>query len=44
MPYNKEKFDNIVKICSLKRDFSILEHGDMTEIGTKPFPPSEPPA
>ena len=33
--YDKEKYDEIIKICQLKRDLEILPYGDLTEIGEK---------
>lgn len=34
-PFNKEKYDEIIKICCLTKDLEILKYGDMTEIGEK---------
>ncbi|CAI4516287.1 CFF_collapsed_G0023080.mRNA.1.CDS.1 [Saccharomyces cerevisiae] len=34
-PFNKEKYDEVVRVCSLKADLVILPAGDMTEIGER---------
>ncbi|CAD6626380.1 HN1_G0035860.mRNA.1.CDS.1 [Saccharomyces cerevisiae] len=34
-PFNKEKYDEVVCVCSLKADLDILPAGDMTEIGER---------
>ena len=34
-PFNKEKHDEVVRVCSLKADLDILPAGDMTEIGER---------
>ncbi|AJS08919.1 Yor1p [Saccharomyces cerevisiae YJM1388] len=34
-PFNKEKYDEVVRVCSLKADLDILPAGDMTEIGER---------
>ncbi len=33
LPYEKEKYDNIIRACQLNHDLSLLDFGDMTEIG-----------
>ena len=33
--YEKDKYDEVIKICQLKRDLEILPAGDLTEIGEK---------
>ena len=33
--YKEEKYDRVLEGCALKQDLSILEGGDMTEIGEK---------
>jgi len=32
-PYEEEKYNEIIKACQLTHDLSLLDHGDMTEIG-----------
>ncbi|AHY79615.1 ADI_G0024440.mRNA.1.CDS.1 [Saccharomyces cerevisiae] len=34
-PFNKEKYYEVVRVCSLKADLDILPAGDMTEIGER---------
>lgn len=34
-PYNEARYEAVVEACGLKRDFSILSAGDMTEIGER---------
>lgn len=34
-PYHPVKYEEVVSICQLKRDFEILPSGDQTEIGEK---------
>lgn len=34
-PFNKEKYDEVIRVCSLKADLDILPAGDMTEIGER---------
>ncbi|CAI4522311.1 CCT_1a_G0022850.mRNA.1.CDS.1 [Saccharomyces cerevisiae] len=34
-PFHKEKYDEVVRVCSLKADLDILPAGDMTEIGER---------
>lgn len=35
MPYEAEKYKRVVFACALERDFQILEHGDLTQIGER---------
>ncbi|CAG8450708.1 10335_t:CDS:10, partial [Dentiscutata heterogama] len=35
LPYNENRYNQVIKICALEKDFQILEDGDMTEIGEK---------
>ncbi|KAI8636891.1 P-loop containing nucleoside triphosphate hydrolase protein [Parasitella parasitica] len=35
LPYDKEKYDNILYMTALTRDLEILEFGDSTEVGEK---------
>ena len=34
-PYQRERYNSVIKACQLERDLSILTAGDMTEIGEK---------
>lgn len=34
-PYDKERFDEVVRVCSLKADIDILPGGELTEIGER---------
>ena len=34
-PYQRERYNAVIKACQLERDLSILTAGDMTEIGEK---------
>ncbi|KAF9091354.1 hypothetical protein BGX23_005238 [Mortierella sp. AD031] len=34
-PFEQRRYDQVVEMCALKRDFEILEHGDQTEIGER---------
>ena len=34
-PYNKAKYDEVIRVCSLKSDLDILPAGDLTEIGER---------
>ncbi|KAF9149045.1 hypothetical protein BG015_009183 [Linnemannia schmuckeri] len=31
-PFEQRRYDQVIEMCALKRDFEILEHGDQTEI------------
>ncbi|KAF9585632.1 hypothetical protein BGW38_001455 [Lunasporangiospora selenospora] len=33
--YEKERYDEVIEICALKRDLEIFDDGDQTEIGEK---------
>nr|CAI5849598.1 unnamed protein product [Callosobruchus analis] len=33
--YNKSKYDEVVRVCALERDFELLPHGDHTLIGER---------
>ncbi|CAG8580609.1 39229_t:CDS:10 [Gigaspora margarita] len=35
LPYNENRYNQVVKVCALEKDFQIFEDGDMTEIGEK---------
>ncbi|CAG8489136.1 4720_t:CDS:10, partial [Dentiscutata heterogama] len=35
LPYNESRYNQVIKVCALEKDFQILEDGDMTEIGEK---------
>ncbi|GBC03173.1 hypothetical protein RclHR1_00500021 [Rhizophagus clarus] len=35
LPYDEERYENVIKMCSLETDLEIFEDGDMTEIGEK---------
>ncbi|CAG8607645.1 8847_t:CDS:2 [Dentiscutata erythropus] len=35
LPYNESRYNHVIKVCALEKDFQILEDGDMTEIGEK---------
>lgn len=34
-PYDKQRYEEVIRVCALKRDIDILTYGDMTEIGEK---------
>ena len=34
-PYDKEKYDKVIKICELDEDLGKFTQGDLTEIGSK---------
>lgn len=34
-PYDKEKYQTIVKVCALTKDFEQLPHGDKTLVGDR---------
>ncbi|KAF9419736.1 hypothetical protein BGZ94_009323 [Podila epigama] len=34
-PFEQRRYDQVVEMCALSRDFEILEHGDETEIGER---------
>ncbi|NXX29747.1 MRP4 protein, partial [Nicator chloris] len=33
--YEKEKYENVLKVCALKKDLELLENGDLTVIGDR---------
>ena len=33
LPFDKERYDQVVKSCELDKDFKYLVDGDLTEIG-----------
>ncbi len=33
--YDKQKYDRVVDACTMRVDFDIMSHGDLTEIGDK---------
>ncbi|RIA87106.1 P-loop containing nucleoside triphosphate hydrolase protein [Glomus cerebriforme] len=35
LPYDEERYEAVIKMCSLEKDLEIFEDGDMTEIGEK---------
>ncbi|CAG8595915.1 10607_t:CDS:10, partial [Cetraspora pellucida] len=35
LPYNESRYNQVIKVCALEKDFQIFEDGDMTEIGEK---------
>ena len=35
LPYDKERYEQVIDACSLRHDISILEDGDQTEIGER---------
>ncbi|XP_038682490.1 ABC transporter C family member 14-like [Tripterygium wilfordii] len=35
MPMNREKYNEIVRICCLEKDLEMMEYGDQTEIGER---------
>eukprot|EP00986_Skeletonema_menzelii_P021401 scaffold34405_cov148-Skeletonema_menzelii.AAC.2 len=35
LPYDRERYEQVVDACSLRHDISILEDGDQTEIGER---------
>lgn len=34
-PMKKERYEEVIRVCSLQKDFEIMEHGDQTEIGER---------
>ncbi|KAG0301522.1 hypothetical protein BGZ98_008272, partial [Dissophora globulifera] len=34
-PFEQRRYDQVIEMCALRRDFEILEHGDETEIGER---------
>ncbi|XP_052506052.1 ATP-binding cassette sub-family C member 4-like [Budorcas taxicolor] len=39
--YEKERYEEVIKACALKKDLHLLEEGDLTEIGDRGTPLSE---
>ncbi|KAF9942386.1 hypothetical protein BGZ65_001426 [Modicella reniformis] len=35
LPFEQHRYDQVIEMCALRRDFEILEHGDETEIGER---------
>ncbi|KAJ2649364.1 Transporter of the ATP-binding cassette (ABC) [Coemansia sp. RSA 1250] len=35
LPYNEKRYNEVVRMCALSRDFEILDAGDMTEVGER---------
>ena len=35
LPYDKERYAEVINVCSLQRDFELLPYGDQTEIGER---------
>ncbi|CAI2167170.1 11640_t:CDS:10 [Funneliformis geosporum] len=35
LPYDEDRYAEVIRVCSLEKDLEILEDGDMTEIGEK---------
>eukprot|EP00051_Salpingoeca_urceolata_P019849 m.293491 g.293491 ORF g.293491 m.293491 type:complete len:1641 (-) comp19492_c0_seq12:32-4954(-) len=35
VPYDEQRYETVVRVCSLERDFELMMDGDMTEIGEK---------
>ena len=35
LPFNQEKFLNVVHVCGLTEDLTVFSNGDMTEIGQR---------
>ena len=33
--YDKERYNKVINVCHLNRDFENLQHGDMTEVGSR---------
>lgn len=35
LPYDGERYKDVINVCSLQRDLELLPNGDMTEIGER---------
>ncbi|KAG4995850.1 hypothetical protein AAZX31_10G019000 [Glycine max] len=35
LPMNRQKYNEVVRVCSLEKDLEMMEHGDQTEIGER---------
>lgn len=34
-PLNKERYNEVIRVCCLEKDLEMMEHGDQTEIGER---------
>ncbi|KAF9973091.1 Multidrug resistance-associated protein 1 [Actinomortierella ambigua] len=34
-PFDRKRYETVIKVCALERDLTLLSHGDMTEIGER---------
>lgn len=34
-PMDKERYNEVIRVCCLEKDLEIMEHGDQTEIGER---------
>ncbi|KAJ2613508.1 Transporter of the ATP-binding cassette (ABC) [Coemansia sp. RSA 1365] len=35
LPYNHRRYNEVIRMCALSRDFEVLDAGDMTEVGER---------
>uniref|UniRef100_A0A804LAC5 Uncharacterized protein n=1 Tax=Musa acuminata subsp. malaccensis TaxID=214687 RepID=A0A804LAC5_MUSAM len=35
IPFDNEKYENIIEVCALKKDFELFANGDLTQIGER---------
>ncbi|XP_050236219.1 ABC transporter C family member 4 [Mercurialis annua] len=35
LPMDREKYDEVIRVCSLEKDLEMMEYGDQTEIGER---------
>ncbi|KAJ1995836.1 Transporter of the ATP-binding cassette (ABC) [Coemansia spiralis] len=35
LPFNEQRYNEVVRMCALARDFEVLDGGDMTEVGER---------